>query len=281
MGEYRYRDIIHQNGVPAIVPRDLFERVQERMAKNKKAPAQRKAEDDYILTTKIFCGKDGVYMVGESGTSKTKKKVHRYYKCVNAKKKKTCDKKAIRKDLIETKVIEQIMEMLSDDSIVNYIVDTALELQRRESSDLPLLKKQLDETNKAINNMLNAIQQGVLTSSTKQRLDELEETKSNLEVSILQEKMEKPTLTSEQLSFWISKFRESNVANTEQRQRLIDIFINSVYVFDNHAVVTFNYKDGSKTISLAEISEAGLGSDLSSLGVPPLELGFEFQGDFS
>lgn len=45
--------------------------------------------------------------------------------------------------------------------------------------------------------MLNAIQAGIFTPSTKQRLDELEETKSQLEVSILQEKMHNPLLTRE------------------------------------------------------------------------------------
>ena len=44
--------------------------------KNKKAPARHKAEDDYLLTTKLYCGKCGSFMVGESGTSHTMK-VHR------------------------------------------------------------------------------------------------------------------------------------------------------------------------------------------------------------
>ena len=40
MGEYSYRDVVKEDGIPAIVPKDLFERVQERLAKNKKAPAR-------------------------------------------------------------------------------------------------------------------------------------------------------------------------------------------------------------------------------------------------
>ena len=39
-----------------IVSAELFNDVQEKMLKNKKAPARRKAEDDYLLTTKLFCG---------------------------------------------------------------------------------------------------------------------------------------------------------------------------------------------------------------------------------
>ena len=48
-----------------------------------------KAEDDYLLTTKLFCGCCGALMFGESGTSRTGE-VHRYYKCATAKKHKGC-----------------------------------------------------------------------------------------------------------------------------------------------------------------------------------------------
>lgn len=112
--------------------------------------------------------------------------------------------------------------------------------------------------------MLNAIQAGIFTPSTKQRLDELEETKSQLEVSILQEEMHKPLLTREQIAFFIYRFRKFDVTKREQRQRLIDSFVNAVYLYEDKIILTFNYKDGSKTITLAEVE----GSDLSVLGAP-------------
>lgn len=62
IGEYKYRDIIVPDGIPAIVPQDLFDRVQEKLAQNRKAPARHKAEDDYLLTTKLFCGYCGAYL---------------------------------------------------------------------------------------------------------------------------------------------------------------------------------------------------------------------------
>lgn len=79
------RNILIPDGIPAIVPKDLFDRVQAKMEKNKKAPARHKAEDDYLLTTKLFCGYCGAYLCGESGTSRTGV-VHHYYKCVSVKK---------------------------------------------------------------------------------------------------------------------------------------------------------------------------------------------------
>ena len=48
----------------------------------------------------------------------------------------------------------------------------------------------------------------------------------------------------------------------EQRQRLIDSFVNAVYLYEDKIILTFNYKDGAKTITLAEVE----GSDLSVLG---------------
>ena len=89
------------SATPVIVPQDLFERVQAKLTKNKKAPARHKAEDDYLLTTKFFCGCCGAYLCGESGTSRTGM-VHHYYKCVSVKKKRTeRPKKPVRKDWIE------------------------------------------------------------------------------------------------------------------------------------------------------------------------------------
>ena len=78
IGELKYRDILIPDAISSIVTTELFNDVQEKMLKNKKAPARRKAEDDYLLTTKLFCGYCGALMFGESGTSRTGE-VHRYY----------------------------------------------------------------------------------------------------------------------------------------------------------------------------------------------------------
>ncbi|GHU79686.1 recombinase RecD [Clostridia bacterium] len=258
-GEYKYRDIVYPGGIPAIVPMDLYDRVQERFAKNQKAPARFKAEEIYLLTTKIRCGLCGAFMVGESGTSATGR-TYNYYKCVNNKNKKGCKKKSARKDWIENLVIEQIVELIFNDPLMEYLADMVMDLQARENTNLPLLRKQLAEAENSIDNMLNAIQQGILTSSTKKRLEDLEQRKSDLEVSILQEELQKPLLTRDQVLFWLHKFREMDISNADQRQRLVDGFINAIYLYDDKLVLTFNYKDGSKTVSLKEIESSDLGA---------------------
>lgn len=263
IGEYKYQDVITPGGVPAIVPQDLFDCVQARIAKNKHVPAKSKAEDEYILTTKLFCGKCGRLMVGESGTSHTGKK-HYYYKCGGAKRKMGCKKKAVKKEWIENLVISRTMNMIFDDTVLAALTEMVLEVQEQENTSLPVLKTQLAEAEQGIENVLNAIQQGIFTPSTKQRLEELEATKERLTVSILQEELQKPRLTEEQVLFWLKRFRAIDITKREHRQRLVDSFVNAVYVFDDKIVLTFNYKDSTETISFDDIQ----GSDLNG-STPP------------
>ena len=133
--------MINPNGIPAIVPKELFNKVQERLEKNRRAPARHKAEDDYLLTTKLHCGKCGAFMVGESGTSQMKI-VYHYYKCVNAKRKpKSCKKKTVKKEWIEDLVIDETMKLLMNDALLEQLADKLIALQSQENTQLPLLKK--------------------------------------------------------------------------------------------------------------------------------------------
>lgn len=267
LGEYKYREIVVPNGIPTIIPQDLFDRVQQRLAKNRKAPARHKAEDDYLLTTKLFCGTCGAMMVGESGTSSTERKYH-YYRCVNTKKHRTCNAKhkSIRKAPIENAVVRAVMARVMDDNFVEYIADTVMDIQNRESSVLPALRKQLEETERGITNMLNAIQMGIINASTKQRLDELEDRKKDIEMQIIQEEMKHPMLSREDVVYWICRFRTLDVSKLEERRRLIDSFVNSVTIFDDHILITFNYKEGSERVTFDDIKR----SDLESVGGPKI-----------
>ena len=272
IGEYTYRDIVVPEGIPAIVPQDLFDRVQERLAKNKKAPARHKAEDDYLLTTKLFCGYCGAYLCGESGTSHTGN-THRYYKCVSVKKKRTeCHKKSVRKEWIEDLVVGETMKMVMDDKAIEAIVSMLMELQDRENVNLPLYEQQLREADIAIQNLLNAIQQGILTKSTKGRLEELEAAKEELETRIACEKLAKPKISAEFMTFWLHRFRKLDVRQKAHRKMLIDTFINAIFLYDDKMVITFNYKEGTDTVTFDDLkatSAAGkTGSDLDCLTAP-------------
>lgn len=263
IGEYKYQDVVIPGGVPALVDEDTFERVQARMAKNKQAPATAKAKESYLLTTKLFCGECGKVMFGESGAG-TGGKVYRYYKCASAKKKAGCHKRAVKKEWIENLVVDQTMALVMNAPLMERITDRLLAMQGQESFDLKLLQKQLKEADKGIENMLNAIQMGIITASTKQRLADLEEQKSQLEQQILMEKIKNPALSREQIKFFLDQYKKTDTTDEVQRQRLIDCFVNAVFVYDDRIVLTFNYKDGTKTITLDDVNS----SDMVGNGPP-------------
>ena len=83
--------------------------------------------------------------------------------------------------------------------------------------------------------MLNAIQAGILTSSTKERLEQLEETKRELEARIAEEKLAKPKVTEEFIWFWLLRFRKLDMSLKDQRQALVDTFINAIYLYFGNA----------------------------------------------
>ena len=255
IGEYRYKDIVTPGGIPAIVDEDLFNRVQQRFEQNKIAHGRPAKEDvSYLLTTKLFCGKCGTLMGGESGTSHMGNTYY-YYKCGNAKRhgKAHCDLKAIRKEPLERFVVETAIKVIFSDEIIERLMDLIMEAQQQENTRLPVLKDQLRDTEKRLANLLEAIEQGILTPTTKQRLDELEARKEALNTSILEEELKKPVLTREWMRFWFEKFRKGDVGSTEHQRQIIDTFVNSVYVFDDRVVLNFNFTDDSKTISREEV----------------------------
>ena len=211
-------------------------------------------------------------MCGESGKSRNGT-VHHYYKCVSVKKKRTnCKKKAVRKQWLEDLVVTEVMKVVMDDKAIEAIASQAVDLQDRENTTLPVLETELREVESGIQNILNAIQMGILTKSTKSRLEELESSKEDLEIKIANEKIAKPRISAEFITFWLHKFRKLDINRKDHRKWLINVFVNAIYLYDDKMVITFNYKDGTKTITLDDVKRAikknNTGSDLDCHGAP-------------
>ena len=135
------------------------------------------------------------------------------------------------------------------------IVSMLMDLQDRENVNLPLYEQQLREADTAIQNLLNAIQQGIFTRSTKERLDELEASRDELENKIAVEKLAKPRITEEQLRFFLERFRKMDVTRKSQRKMLIDTFVNAIFLYDDKMVLTYNFHESTETITFGELQE--------------------------
>ena len=282
IGEYKYGKVIIPDEIPGIIDKELFERVQMRMAANKKAPARAKAEEEYLLTTKLFCGQCGRLMAGESGRG-CKGIVYHYYKCSGAKRKLGCKKKAIRKNWIEDVVVKYTATQVLTDTVISRIADAIVIMQEQEDTVTPVLKQQLQQCETEIRNVMKAIRQGILTDSTRECLEELEQQRDSLRGSIAQLQLERRKFTKKEIVDWVSRYKDGNINDPDYRREIIDTFVNSVFVYDDKMILTYNYKDGSQTLTLQEI-EAALSSDLTGMCPPKKEspsirMGFPFLVD--
>ena len=281
IGEYRYADVVTPDGIPAIIDKELFERVQMRMAANKKAPARAKAEEEYLLTTKLYCGDCGRLMAGESGKG-CKGIIYHYYKCGGAKRRLGCKKKAIKKHWIEETVVKLTVSKVLTDEIIDRIADAILVMQEQGDTMTPVLKQQLLQCEAEIRNVMKAIRQGIITETTKECLEELETQRESLKASIIQLQLERRKFTKDEIVAWISKYKYGDINDRDYQKEIIDTFVNSVFVYDDKLVLTYNYKDGTETLTLQEI-EALLSSNLTSMRPPkerpPIGWSFSFGGE--
>ena len=84
--------------------------------------------------------------------------------------------------------------------------------------------------------------------------------------------MAKPKVSSEFMTFWLHRFRKLDVRQKSHRKMLIDTFINAIFLYDDKLVITFNYKDGTDTITFddlkAVLDKESTGSDLDCSTAP-------------
>ena len=254
IGVYTYGDLVRvEDGMPAIVDRETFDKVQELMKVNRRAPSHTWTHQEYILTDKLFCGKCGSPMVGESGFSKTGAK-HCYYSCTGKRKKKTCDKRPVRQDWIEGEVLKATREMLKDEELLDWIADQTynyyLSVNGREE-EKTILQKELAGVDTSIDRLVSAIEAGAFNDRIKSRLDALNEQKAQITASIADLELASGfRLTRDHIAFFLRQFRDADLEDRACQKRLIQTFVNSVFVFDDRIEIVYNYTEGNNTVTL-------------------------------
>lgn len=245
-GKKEEEEIIRiDGGIPAIVEKQLWEKVQKRMEANRHAPAQNKAVVEYALSGKIFCGHCSSAMVGQSTTAHGKR--YAYYECNAQARLRTCDKKKVRKDYIENLVIDTTLETILNPETVERISESVVEaLKKRQQADSGIseYKAAINTIESQINNIVKAITMGTVSAALTSKLQELEENKAALESEIRRESfIQRVELTTGDVAGFIRQFVGGDKNDPAYRKKLVDTFVNSVYVYDDRIIVTYNYSD--------------------------------------
>ena len=260
IGVYTYKDEIRIEGaIPPIIDEDLFYKVQTLLSYNQKAAAHKNPQTEYLLTEKLFCGKCGAMMVGVSGTSHTGMR-HHYYYCTSQRKK-LCTKKPVRQSWIEALVMKHVFALLQDEELIEFIAENTYQYyleQNTDSAYTDSLRAALADVENSLRNLLRALEAGIFTASTKERMEELEAQKAELSEALEAAKLRTDLgLKKEQILYFLHGFADMDIHDAACRKQLIKTFVNSVFVYDDKVVLTFNYSGDNRTITLHEI-DAGL-----------------------
>ena len=226
------------------------------MDKKKKAPARAKAFENYILSTKLFCGHCQAAMTGISGTSKTGTKYH-YYQCVTNRRDKSCHKKTVSKVYIEDFVIKETRKLLTRENI-DRIAKEVVRLceQEKDTDNLKRLKRLLKENERATENLLKALESGQIVDVIAERISQKKRERSELEQQILVETSSHPTLTVNEVRFFLNQFRKGAVNDLKYRQALVDTFVNRIYLYDDKMTVLYNTQDSHSDVTIDDLSSS-------------------------
>jgi len=256
-GYYIYRGVEVEDGIPNIITKEQFEDVAKKMAKNRKRSSASKAiGEQYLLTTKLFCGYCETGMRGTSGTGKLGK-LYQYYACANQvnKKTRTCNKKRIGKQQIENLVVDLCYRQLSDENI-RKITDEVMAIceQDKDTNNYAMLKNNLKNLEKQKKNLIKSLKIGSRDENFQAMIYEEFKSLEKQEIEI-QKEMDKEenlqnTLTREHILFFLNDLRQGDIKDFKYRQMLVDIFINKIYIYDDKLKIVFTTQDEKIEVDL-------------------------------
>lgn len=260
IGVYRFGGQVIEDGMPVIIDKTLFDRVQKRLLRNKKFGMQNARGLDenekprFWLTGKLYCGECGNSMSGSSGTSKSGKK-HFYYTCIDQHKGKRgngCKKSPVRKEFIEEFVCHHLSEYLKDsENLTSLAVDIA-EYYKREYDDhgyLDGLEAELKETENALKNVIKAVMNGAYGKMINNQLSELEERKKGLIDAIDAEKAKQGIMKDEtSIKKYFERFKNADMHDPQMRDMVLEYFVDKIYLYDDRLIVTGKWQDSFEEI---------------------------------
>ena len=220
---------------PKIIEPELYKKVHSIIEKNRYG--KRSVNVVYLLRGKIFCGHCGQTVIADCSSGTSGKRRY-YYKCRGRKDRlNDCKKKTVRKEVLEQLVLDAIMVRLNDKGFMDKFVHDVMaeqEKRSRERSSLQALIREQKQIETSLNNIMTAIEKGVVNSTTQKRMKELEARQEELERLILIERSKQSVVYTEAQ---IREYYEKTLK--EEPQALINLFVKRIVLYDDKIEIYF------------------------------------------
>ncbi len=232
------------DGMPAIIDKALFKSIRERMAK-RKMNARFKAKEMYLLSGKIFCGHCNASMIGHTSHSGRNKAKYSTYKCGERYRTKNCELKGVNRDLVENMVISEMKEKIFSSEALNRLADKLIshyqKIKSEDKDDLKVFEQKLSEIQGKIDNIVNAIADGMYNPTMKSTMDKLEQEKAQVStmISDIRSKMLCPSIDKNMIIKYLQKDAEAlENKNPDDIKKLIQTYVEKVLVHQDYVDIT-------------------------------------------
>jgi hypothetical protein len=242
-GVYRHpRDGVFLNTFKPIVPQHLFDTVRRLCKENGEGGNAR--QEPYLLRNKLRCGYCGKTIRGDAGTSKSGK-VMKYYTCSGRKQiNDKCKKQILRKDDLEKLVIDITLKTLNNQDALEKLIDKICEINEeraKTNNTLAILYSEVDECQKSMDNLIKAMEQGIVSKSTQKRVKELEDQIDDLNVKIsVEESKVRLKLSKPEILKFINK------AIHKEPWQMIRLLIKQIVLYDDKIEIYYNISERTR-----------------------------------
>ena len=264
IGEYKFGDICIPDGIPRIIDDEIFQKAQAKIEANKRGGkgAIKKLHpeieiEDYWLTGKLCCGLCGGTLQGVSGTSK-RGGLYYYYSCKNHRKH-VCKLKNQRKGLMEKIVLYTLDDLINNPALRIVIAERCYAYHQAQNNDggayEASIKNQLKDVEGKLSNIVKALEAGIFNNTTAERMNVLENQKSMLNDALLAEQNRKKCdLTLKDIVKFLNSI-VGDVNDPDTRRRLLEFFIDKIYVYPDKLALTFHFSDERRELPFEETEQ--------------------------
>ena len=249
IGILKSGEFINENGMPVIIDKNIFLEVQNQMKTSYKRHSV--ANDNFLLTGKIICGECGANIIGDSGTSKTKRTYY-YYSCNNKKNKGSCDLERYPKEPLENFVVNVIKENIDSQFISAIIKDIHQVIDDSDiKKDIDKLKQELLSINKKLANIAVAVSNGIINDEIKSQNEEFLNKKLEIENKIEEyENYSLVNISDNNIKKYLEKFFKAD------KETIINVLLNKVIIYKDHIEIIINTTDDGSIQQMMAIKQS-------------------------
>jgi site-specific DNA recombinase len=239
--------IIVENGVPAIVDKDVFNAVQTKLSSNRKKGGKFRAKEIYLLSGLIVCGECGSNMYGNRRLCGRKTSKYVSYKCSNRGNHMGCKNKEIRKDCLDNYVLDELYKQLFSDRSIRKLSKMLTDYNQKKSAEtsgeLSQAEKEFAEINVKIGKVIQLVSEsGVSIDTVKGELKRLEDRKLFMEGYIKDMRMNSNAsmISEETIRELLCRSQEFvRTRNIPECRNFIQSYVEKVIVYEGKVEVCF------------------------------------------